>query len=157
MTDGPPTPGNPPDNGADALETARAFIDAVTWGEHHRIWELLAEEGRVTVLRVAATRGMDQELATRLRDGAATAAEQEEFLADLLNGLRADLAGNDLDNLEYSIEAEPEPVQGRARVGLVAPLPEPLAIGGDLPVGSLEMVHENGGWRVERLVPQATR
>lgn len=154
MTDGQPTDGGPGE-GAEALEAARAFIDAVTWGEHRRIWELLAEEGRVTVLRVAATRGMDQELATRLRDGAASASEQEEFLADLLNGLRADLAGNDLDNLDYSLD--PEAAPGRARVGLVAPLPEPLSMGGGLPVGSVELVHENGGWRVERLVPQATR
>ncbi len=157
MTTGDATSGTTPDAPPEeVIDTARAFIGAIAWGEHHRIWELLAEEGRVTVLRVAATRGMDQQLATRLRDGAATAAEQEEFLADLLNGLRADLAGNDLDALEYSVDDE-EGGPGRARVAMVAPLPEPLAVGGGLPVGTLELVQEGGGWRVERLVPQATR
>jgi hypothetical protein len=139
-----------------ALETARAFISAIAWGEHRRVWELLAEEGRTTVLRVAATRGMDQGLATRLRDGTASADEQEEFLGDLLNGLRADLAGNDLDNVKYEMDTE-DTGAGRARVKLLAPLPEPLALGGDLPVGTVELVDESGGWRVDRLVPQMSR
>ena len=139
-----------------ALETAQAFISAIAWGEHRRVWELLGDEGRTTVLRVAATRGMDQSLATRLRDGTASAEEQEEFLGDLLNGLRADLAGNDLDTVKY--EVDPEGTSpGRARVKLLAALPEPLAIGGDLPVGTVELVDENGGWRVDRLVPQMSR
>lgn len=139
-----------------AVETARAFINAIAWGEHRRVWELLGDEGRTTVLRVAATRGMDQALATRLRDGTATAEEQEEFLGDLLNGLRADLAGNDLDTVKYTMDPEGTG-PGRARVTLLTPLPEPLALGGDLPVGTVELVDESGGWRVDRLVPQMSR
>ena len=143
------------DDGA-AVETAEAFVNAIAWGEHHRVWELLGEEGRTTVLRVAATRGMDQGLATRLREGTASAEEQEEFLGDLLNGLRADLAGNDLDTVSYRVDPEGSG-PGRARVKLLAALPEPLAAAGDLPVGTVELVDESGGWRVDRLVPQVSR
>ncbi len=143
------------DDGA-ALDTAKAFIDAIAWGEHRRVWELLGHEGRTTVLRVAATRGMDQGLATRLLDGTASAEEQEEFLGDLLNGLRADLAGNDLDTVKYTVDPEGAG-PGKARVKLVAALPEPLAVGGHLPVGTVELVDESGDWRVDRLVPQMSR
>ncbi len=131
-------------------ETARAFVDAVTWGDHRRVWDLLGVEGRTTVLRIAGNRGMDEALVARLRDGTAADAERDEFLADLVNGLRADLAGNDLDALEYELDASPhEP--GRARVVVHSPLP--AALGGTLPAASVELSYEAGEWRVERLVP----
>ncbi len=141
--------------GETAPERAKAFLDAVAWGEHLKVWELLSEEGRSTVLRVGAARGMDEGLAARLRDGTAATAEQDEFLADLVNGLRSDLAGNDLDALEAELDAEvPEP--GRARVILVAPLPEVLNLPG-LPVASVDLTEEDGGWRVDRLIPRTSQ
>ncbi|MFN2606815.1 MAG: hypothetical protein ABR511_02785 [Acidimicrobiales bacterium] len=131
-------------------QTARAFVDAVVWGEHRRVWDLLGLEGRTTVLKVAANRGMDEVLVARLRDGTASDAERDEFLTDLVNGLRADLAGNDLDALEYELDAAPaEP--GRSRVVIQAPL-NPL-LGGYLPAASVELSNEAGAWKVERLVP----
>jgi hypothetical protein len=131
-------------------ETARAFVDAVVWGEHRRVWDLLGLEGRTTVLKVAANRGMDEVLVARLRDGTAADGEREEFLADLVNGLRADLAGNDLDALEYELDpVAGEP--GRSRVVIQAPL-NPL-LGGYLPAASVELSQESGSWKVERLVP----
>lgn len=137
---------------------AKTFVDAVAWGEHHTVWDLLSSEGRHVVLRVGAARGMDQDLTTRLGDGTASAVEHEEFLTDLVTGLRADLAGNDLDNLDTErIEddtAPPEP--GRARVLLVLPLPDILAIPG-LPVAEVEMVQETGRWRVEKLLPRTSK
>lgn len=131
-------------------ETARAFVDAVVWGEHWRVWDLLGLEGRTTVLKVAANRGMDDVLVARLRDGTASDGEREEFLVDLVNGLRADLAGNDLDALEYEVDSMPtEP--DRSRVVIQAPL-NPL-LGGYLPAASVELANEGGAWKVERLVP----
>lgn len=134
--------------------TARGFVEAITWGEHGKIWELLGIEARTTVFKVATARGMDDGLVARLRDGTASGGEREEFLADLVNGLRADLAGNDLDALEYELDTEPQE-EGRARVVLNIPLP--AAFGGYLPVGSVELATEDGNWRVARLVPQVTR
>jgi hypothetical protein len=142
-----------------ALETARAFVDAIVWGEHLKIWELMGIEARTTVLKVAANRGMDEGLVARLRDGTASVAERDEFLADLLNGLRSDLSGNDLDALEYEEDAEP-PEPGRSRV--VVSVPVAVGFGGNLPVGSVELATEPSTtgaaeWRIERLVPQVTK
>lgn len=139
----------------DPFVVARQFLHAVAWGEHHTIWALLGREGRTAVLRVATARGMDEGLAARLRDGVATPSDQDVFLTDLVNGLRADLAGTDLDALE--IETEPGPQEpGRARVVLVAPVAAALGVPG-LPVGSVELADEEGSWLVQRLVPRIGR
>ena len=137
------------------LATARAFVTAIAWGEHRKVWELLGPEGRKTVLRVAVSHGMEEALAARLREGTAGTSESDEFLAELVNGLRADLQGTDLDNLEYDPDPDAQLVAGRARVVLVAPLPPQLALPG-LPVGSVELVEDQGEWRVERLIPRSS-
>lgn len=134
-----------------AVEVARAFVAAVAWGEHRRVWDLLGREGRRTVLRVAVGRGMDETLAARLGDETATTKESDTFLADLVNGLRADLAGADLDSMGY----QDDPLGsegGRAWILLTAPMPDIL--GGDVPVGTVELAAEDGTWRVERLSPR---
>jgi len=136
------------------LETAREFVDAVVWGEHRKVWDLLGLEARTTVLKVASDRGMDEGLVARLRDSTASEAERDEFLADLITGLRADLAGNDLDALEYEEDAEPMEA-GRARVVIMVPVAG--GFGGNLPVGSVELATEEAEWRIQRLVPQVTK
>ena len=135
----------------DATLVAQTFIEAIAWGEHRRVWELLAPEGRKVVLRVAVKNGMDEALAARLRDGTAGPAETEEFLGELLSGLRADLAGNDLDALEYAADDDASPE--RVRVMLIAPVPPLLGPVG-LPVGSIELARHDGQWLVERLTPR---
>lgn len=142
-----------------ALEAAREFVDAVVWGEHRKVWDLMGIEARTTVLKVASDRGMDEALVARLRDGTAGDAERDEFLMDLIAGLRADMAGNDLDALQYEEDAEP-PEPGRARV--VISVPVAIGFGGNLPVGSVELAEEsstNGEteWKVQRLVPQVSK
>jgi hypothetical protein len=137
---------------AGATLAARTFIEAIAWGEHRKVWELLGPEGRKTVLRVAVRNGMEEALSARLRDGTAGASETEEFLAELLNGLRADLAGNDLDNLEYAEDGD-FAGEDRVRVLLTAPVPPLLGPVG-LPVGSVELAEYEGTWQVERLTPR---
>jgi hypothetical protein len=137
-----------------AIDTAREFVDAVVWGEHRKVWALMGLEARTTVLKVASDRGMDEGLVARLRDGTASDAERDEFLADLINGLRADLAGNDLDALVYEEDPEP-PEAGRARVVILVPVA--IGFGGNLPVGSVELATEEAEWRIQRLVPQVTK
>lgn len=134
----------------DAVATARTFVAAVAWGEHHTVWEMLSKEGRSVVLRVAEKRGMDEAMVARLRDGTAAPSEREQFLTDLVNGLRADLEGNNLEGLDY--EPDPDPETERSRVILVAPMPVGLSAG--LPVASIELTQERGSWRVERLLPR---
>src|SRR3954452_14596699 len=142
------------DGAATALDTAREFVDAVVWGEHKKVWTLMGLEARTTVLKVASDRGMDEGLVARLRDGTASDAERDEFLADLINGLRADLAGNDLDALVYEEDPEP-PEPGRARVVILVPVA--VGFGGNLPVGAVERATEETEWWIQRLVPQVTK
>jgi hypothetical protein len=144
---------------AGALDVAREFVDAVVWGDHRKVWTLMGIEARTTVLKVAADRGMDDALVARLRDGTAADAERDEFLMDLIAGLRADLAGNDLDALEYE-EDEVPPEPGRARVVILVPVA--IGFGGNLPVGSVELATEPSTtgeteWRIQRLVPQVSK
>ena len=141
------------------VDTTREFVDAIIWGEHNKVWSLMGVEARTLVLKVASNRGMDEALVARLRDGTAAPAERDVFLADLVNGLRADLSGNDLDALEYEEDPEP-PEPGRARV--VISVPVAVGFGGNLPVGSVELATESSTtgeaeWRIERLVPQVTK
>jgi len=138
----------------EAVSTATVFIDAVVWGEHHKVWELIGVEGRTEVLEVATKRGMDEALAERLKSNVGSPAETNEFLADLVNGLRADLAGNDLDNITYELDEE-QSGPGRAAVKMFVPL-HPL-LGGTLPIGTLFLVTEGDAWKVERLIPLTSK
>ena len=138
----------------DPVEVAREFVDAVTWGDHNKVWESFGLEARTAVLKVAGNRGMDEALSARLRDGTASTGERDEFLADLVNGLRSDMAGNDLDTLTYELDPEPQD-PGRARVVVNSPIPPPM--GGVLPAASVELADEDGEWKIVRLLPQATK
>ncbi|MDQ4098131.1 MAG: hypothetical protein M3144_09720 [Actinomycetota bacterium] len=137
-----------------AVSTAQTFIDAVVWGDHEQVWKLLGAEGRTEVLEVATKRGMDEGLAARLGSDTASPSEKSEFLADLVNGLRSELAGNDLDRLTYELNAG-ESQADRASVVMHVPL-HPL-LGGTLPVGTLYLAVESGQWRVERLIPLTSK
>ena len=143
--------GPPPDA---ALEMARVFIDAVVWGDHAKVWDSLGAAGRTEVLEVATKRGMDEGLASRLGSGTASPAEMNEFLVDLVNGLRSELAGNDLDHLTYALD-DAETQGGRAAVVMNVPL-HPL-LGGTLPVGTLYLAVESAEWKVERLIPLTSK
>ena len=140
--------------GSSALDIAREFVDAVVWGEHRKMWALLGLEARTTVFKVASDRGMDEGLVARLRDGTASDGERDEFLGDLITGLRSDLAGNDLDALTYEEDPEP-PEPGRARVVIMVPVA--MGLGGNLPVGSVELAIEEAEWRIQRLVTQVSK
>jgi hypothetical protein len=138
----------------ESLPVAEAFIDAVVWGEHRKVWELIGLEGRTEVLDVATKRGMDEGLAARLRADSAGPAETDEFLADLVNGLRAELAGNDLDHISYELD-EAASTDDRAEVTMHVPL-HPL-LGGTLPIGTVYLGLEGDQWRVERLIPLTSK
>ncbi len=140
---------------ATPAETARTFVQAVAWGEHHVVWEMLSGEAQRVVMGIATSRGMPEPLAARLRDGTATDAELDQFRGDLVNGFRADLLGNDVDTFDYDAdESLFEP--GTARVVLLVPVPDPV-LGSGLPAASLELRREDDRWRVERLVPRLAK
>ena len=136
-------------------EAARTFVQAVAWGEHHMVWEMLSSEAQRVVMGIATSRGMPEPLAARLRDGTATQPELDQFRGDLVNGFRADLLAVDVDTLEYDVvEGVLEP--GTARVVLVVPVPDP-ALGPGLPAASLELSQEGEDWRVNRLISRLAK
>ncbi|MEW6153039.1 MAG: hypothetical protein AB1673_03480 [Actinomycetota bacterium] len=137
-----------------ALAAAEDFIEAVVWGEHHKVWELIGTDGRTEVLDVATKRGMDEGLAARLAADDASPAETSEFLTDLVNGLRSELAGNDLDSVTYEVD-ETAAEAPRAAVRMLVPLHKLL--GGTLPIGTLYLVPDAGTWKVERLIPLTSK
>ncbi len=143
-----------PSGESDPVEVARQFIEAVIWGDHKKVWDSFGIEARTAVLKVASKRGMDEGLSARLRDGTASDAERDEFLADLVNGLRTDLSGNDLDTLAFELDPAPQE-PGRNRVVVNTPIPPPM--GGYLPAASVELAEEAGEWKVVRMVPQTSK
>ena len=136
------------------IGVAEEFIDGVVWGDHNKVWELIGPGGREEVLDVATKRGMDEALADRLKSNVGSPAETNEFLADLVNGLRAELAGNDLDQITFGIDEE-YTGPGRAAVKMFVPL-HPL-LGGTLPIGTIFLVPEGDAWKVERLIPLTSK
>jgi len=133
---------------ADPVVTARAFLDAVSWAEHTTLWELLSPGARVAVLDLATRRGMDPLLAARLREGTAADDERDDFLADLLNGLRAELVGVDLDGLRCVLGGSGTTVSRSVIVHLVVDVPSEL--GDAVPIGRIELVASRGSWAVVR-------
>ena len=152
------TSGNGAGDGGGAIDgatvAAAAFVDAIVWGEHNKVWDLIGSAGRAEVLEVATKRGMDEGLAARLSAGTASDGETNEFLGDLVNGLRSELAGNDLDHVTFQLDPEGSG-GGRAKVVMHVPLHP--ALGGTLPIGTVELVTEGDAWKVERLVPLTSK
>jgi hypothetical protein len=140
------------------VDVARSFVLAVAWGEHRTVWALLGVDARKAVLQVALTRGMDDVLAGRLRDATASPREYDEFLTDLVNGLRADLAGADLDSPVFQI-IEGAADDGHAAVVLATATPTELARHGidNLPVATINLVFEGDEWKIARVDPRLSR
>lgn len=134
-------------------EAADRFLRAVVWGEHTRLWALLSPEGRAAALSVAVANGMDRVVAGRIRDGLADPVEFDDFLRQLLVGLRRDMRSVDLENVSVAGEARPGPEDGSVTVDLVTPsaLPGTEA----WPAGRLLLsCGSNGDWGVDRLEPR---
>jgi hypothetical protein len=82
-----------------AAEQARAFIHAIVWAAHTTLWDLLSDEGRTLALSVAVRNGLDRVVAGRIRDDLADPRELQQFLQQLVVGLRRDLRSVELTEL----------------------------------------------------------
>lgn len=142
-----------PDEDAAAIRVAAdRFFDAVRRRDGDALWEAFSEGARAFVLNKAMEQGLDFDLATGLRDGTASEEERARYLANLVEGIRTDLRGVDLDNLTYELSREPESDQVRVRY-LVEVAAGPDG-GHRIPAGSLLVVAEEEGWRVHRVIPR---
>lgn len=136
------------------LAAAEAFFAALAAGRARAVWEAFSDRARAYVLNLGHERGMDFELAARLRSGSASEEEMESFLQDLLAGLQRDLRGVDLSRLAFEAKAEPEaPMQVRVNY-LVAIGPQVEGVQTAIPAGSLVFALEEDRWKLERIEPR---
>lgn len=138
----------------EVLAAAERFFEALANGDGRALWAVMSDDARAYVLNIAVERSMEFDLYSRLRDGTASEEEVDSYLADLLEGIRADLQGVKLDRLAFESAAEPESPM-RMRVTYLMRMD--ATIGGvetAIPAGSLIMVHEDGEWKMDRLVPR---
>lgn len=133
---------------------AEEFLQAIYEGDPGLIWSSFSAEARSFVVARGVRRGMAFELGQALLQGSADPIEEVEFLADLLGGIEKDLANVDLGQIVINDVIEPV---GEEKVRIrfseqfsidVGPKLEPL------PVGSVELVKEGAGWKVDRLIPR---
>ena len=138
-----------------ARDTVAAFVHAIVWGEHHRVWELLGPAARDRVLESACRRGLDSVAAARARLGTWGTEEADQFLTALVRGLRVDLSGVDLELVQVVEGAEVQPDGSlRFRLESTTALPAILTGGANWAAGAVLIAVEADGWRVRSLEPR---
>lgn len=138
---------------ADAGSVASLFLDAILWGEHQQVWELLSAAGREHVLEAGARRGLDPMQAQRIRLGTSPLEERDSFLTGLVHGLRVDFASVTLQDVRPSGDPVPRP-DGSVEIQLECPASfgEGAWAAGSLVVSSVDDV-----WRIDRVHPLVSR
>ncbi len=139
--------------GKSVEQAVRRFLDAVMWGEHLVVWEMLSPVGREFVLAAGERRGLDPMQAQRIRLSTSSAEERDTFLSGLVHGLRVDFSLVPLEDVQpASIVATQD--------GVVEVLLEcPASFGADgWAAGTLVLSHaahtvSGGGWLVDRVQP----
>lgn len=83
----------------DPASVAERFIQAIVWGEHLTVWEMMSDAGREIVLEAGSRRGLDPLQAQRIRLRTSPHDELDTFLTGLVHGLRVDFAAVPLDDV----------------------------------------------------------
>ncbi|MDH3681797.1 MAG: hypothetical protein OEV40_17810 [Acidimicrobiia bacterium] len=142
-------------SGSSAPDRASAFLHAIVWGEHTRIWDLLSDDGRQLALRVATDNGLDRVVAGRIGQDLSDPTEREEFLRQLLRGLRQDLRSVDLPNL--TVDTSPSDVD-RETVSIAITSPSAIPGTEEWAAGRLVLSRDQTrGWCIDRLEPRLAR
>lgn len=134
------------------MAAAEAFLGALFTGDARAAWHMFSASAQAYIINLGVQRGMDFDLASRLRGGVATTEETDAFLGDLLAGLQRDLVGIDPARIAFESKASPEaPMQ--VRVNLLVQLgPEMDQLQTAIPAGAVVLSLEDEAWRVERLI-----
>ncbi len=141
-------------NPALAVEAAKSLFAAVRQGDEEGLWALFATEARRYIVARGIHHGMSAGFGAELLAGTANPRERERFLVDVLGGIEKDLERVDLDRLVFADEPEALPDDGvrvRYLERFFVPVGPPLD---PLPVGSVELVAEDGEWRIAKIVPR---
>lgn len=139
-----------------ARSAAAAFFGAIDAGDARRMWDLMSHGARDFVINRALEAGMDFDLASRLREGNASEAELDEYVDELMEGLRRDLQGVDLSRLVFRVDEEaqlssPDQLQLIYGVRLDIGIEDEQA---ELPAGKVTMIREGGDWKLNHLRPR---
>jgi hypothetical protein len=135
-----------------ALAAADEFLQLVSLGDADGVWGMFSSSAQAYIVNLGIQRGMDFDLASRLRAGVATTEENQAFLEDLLLGIHRDLAGLDLGRVAFESTASPEAPM-RVRVNLLVQIgPDVAELQTAVPAGAIILALEDDVWRVERLI-----
>lgn len=141
-----------------AVDVARRLLEAIVWGQHLTVWELLSPTGRDLVLEAGSRRGLDAVQAARIRQGTSSTVEQDAFLTGLVRGLRVDFSSVEVEKV--SPVGEPaEDEDGRYEVVLECP----ASFGdGGWAAGSMVLSEHRSTegdtrWLVDRINPLVSR
>ena len=138
-----------PDARSSPSEVAARFVEAIAWGEHTVVWDLLSPAGRSVAISVALANGLDRVVAARISDDVADPVDFDEFLRQLLHGLRRDLRSVDVAEVQVA------GCDVTARTA-TAQLSTPSAIPGtsNWAAGRLILsADDHERWRIDRLEP----
>ncbi|MGI9597275.1 MAG: hypothetical protein ACR2QK_14020 [Acidimicrobiales bacterium] len=138
---------------------AEAFVTAIVWGEHTTIWRLLSPAGRTAALSVAVGNGLDRVVAARIDGEVADPTEFEDFLRQLVGGLRRDLRSVEAAKVTTAAAtADDGDGDGGATVDeAIVELATPSDIPGtgDWPAGRVHLSRDDErGWLIDRLEPR---
>lgn len=136
-----------------AVAVAGEFLNAILWGEHVRVWEMLSPAGREHVLEAGSRRGLDPLQAQRIRLGTSPVVERDEFLTGLVHGLRVDFSSVSLKDVvpggDPTVDSD-----GSCEVQLECP----ATFGsGSWAAGSMILSLIDNAWRVDRVHPLVSR
>lgn len=133
----------------DVGHVARRFLDAIVWGEHLVVWDMLSPVGREHVLAAGERRGLDPMQAQRIRLGTSPLEERDAFLSGLVHGLRVDFALVPLEDVQPT-----DAVVERAGGALEIPLECPASFGATgWAAGTLVVSPHDDTWLVDRVQP----
>ena len=136
-------------NRGDINSVARRFLDAIMWGEHLVVWEMLSALGREHVLAAGERRGLDPLQAQRIRLGTSPQEERDAFLSGLVHGLRVDFSLVALEDVQPTAD-----VVVRDDGVVEVPLECPATFGSDgWAAGTLLLSWHEDVWLVERVMP----
>lgn len=133
-----------------AVVAARAFVDAIIWGEHSKVWHLLSPAGKERVLSAGGRGGLDSVLAERLRQGTSPREEMDGYLSGLVRGLRVDLSAADLEQIQVAADVG---VIADEQVRVLLEVPAPFHTEA-WPVGSVDVSCHGGEWLIDALTPR---
>lgn len=137
----------------DPVSIAERFIEAIVWGEHFTVWEMLSDAGRELVLEAGGRRGLDPLQAQRIRQSTSPQDELDSFLTGLVHGLRVDFAAVPLGEVRAASQTIP-PEANLIEVQLHCP----ATFGeGQWAAGSIVLSLSGDSWMVDRVKPLVSR